>query len=57
MDCENQFCMYQTDGKCMFNEISINSIGMCEGDTYINISDELLNKIKTENLMDIMQRD
>ncbi len=55
MDCENQFCVYQKEGKCLLDEISVNCIGMCEDYRYINMSETLLDKIKAKHLNDMHQ--
>ena len=29
MNCENKFCIYQNERKCMLNKVDIDSLGMC----------------------------
>ncbi len=51
MNCENTFCIYCDDDKCILEEININSLGRCDACIIINLSDELLRKEK-EKLLD-----
>lgn len=42
MNCENNFCIYCDEGKCILQNISINNIGMCDECILINLNDEIL---------------
>lgn len=44
--CENEFCIYQENGKCILDVIELDISGMCQSCIYINISQEELNKKK-----------
>lgn len=46
--CENEFCIYQENGKCILDVIELDISGMCQSCIYVNISQEELNKKKKE---------
>ncbi len=50
MKCENIFCIYCDNYKCILNTISINNIGMCEECIIINLDDETIKKEKIKLL-------
>ena len=50
MNCENFFCIYQSNGKCTVDNIIINSLGMCTECIFPDIDKEILNKAKQELL-------
>lgn len=50
MKCENSFCIYQSNDKCMFDEVSIDNAGMCTACIYPNIDTEILNQAKLKLL-------
>ena len=50
MKCENEFCIYQSNGKCMLDRVDINSSGMCTECIYPDIDEEILNKEKRKLL-------
>ena len=50
MDCENNFCIYESNGKCLLHEISIDSLGMCAECIYPDIDEEVLNQAKSRLL-------
>ena len=57
MNCENNFCIYQSKGKCVLGEVSIDSLGMCAECIYPNIDEKILNQAKSKLLMDYQKAD
>lgn len=52
MECENYFCVYQKDGKCILDSISLDTQGSCLSCIYVNIDDDVLEKEKAKYLKD-----
>ena len=52
MKCENNYCIYQYEDKCILDEISIDGLGMCAECIYPDIDEKTLNEAKTKNLKD-----
>ena len=50
MKCENNFCIYQSEGRCILDEIDIDSLGMCTSCIYPKIDEKILNKAKIKLL-------
>jgi len=50
MLCENSFCIYQKNGKCILEEININELGQCDECIKISINDTVLEKLKQTQL-------
>ena len=50
MDCDNCFCVYNFNGKCILENITINVYGMCEECIYPDIDKEALEKAKLKLL-------
>ena len=50
MECENSFCIYQSQGKCLLDNISIDISGMCTECIYPDIDEKILNKAKSKLL-------
>ena len=50
MNCENDFCIYQNNGKCILKNISINSLGMCSECILPNIDKDTLYEEKRKLL-------
>ena len=50
MDCENNFCIYQSKGKCLLDKINIDSLGMCAECIYPDIDEKFLNQAKSKLL-------
>ena len=46
MKCENIFCIYQREGKCTLEEISVDLAGMCEESVDIIVDEETLKELK-----------
>ena len=47
MECDNVFCIYQKNGNCKLENISIDNSGMCTQCIYVEIDDKDLLKTKT----------
>ncbi|MBR3593516.1 MAG: hypothetical protein IKL44_02465 [Clostridia bacterium] len=50
MKCENQFCIYELEGNCTLDEISVDACGNCCECIHVNIDKELLKELKNEHL-------
>ena len=50
MKCQNDLCIYQTNGVCLLEEISIDNLGMCTDCIYPNIDEQILNDAKLKLL-------
>ena len=50
MICENDYCIYWKDNRCILNEIYVNKIGLCESCIHISIPDDDLKKVREEQL-------
>ena len=48
MKCENNFCIYESKGRCLLTDISINEMGICNECIYPDIGDNLLEIKKQE---------
>ena len=49
MNCENEFCIYQKDKKCLLDRISIGESGCCEECLYIHLPTEALENLKEKS--------
>ncbi len=50
MQCEQELCVYQCDGKCQLETIRIDRLGQCSECIYADIDGEYLKKIKQDFL-------
>lgn len=50
MKCENLFCLYEENGNCILDEISLDIIGQCTDCIYVDIPQKDLNKFKSIHL-------
>lgn len=48
MKCENIFCIYERNGKCILKKVELDIIGQCRECIYLNISDEELKRLKKQ---------
>lgn len=53
MKCANKFCIYQENGKCLLEKISLDCSGICEECICLNIDDNFLQKCKSDLLRSI----
>ena len=56
MECENVFCIYESNGKCILEEITIDISGSCSDKIYIDIDDKTIIQAK-ERLLDIYENE
>ena len=57
MNCQNDFCIYQRDGVCCLEEISIDKMGVCENCIYPEFDKIYLNSEKDRLLNTFELRD
>ncbi len=50
MECENNFCIYQSNNSCILENISIDSLGICTECIYPDIDEKILSEAKLELL-------
>lgn len=48
--CENEFCIYEENGKCTLDEITLNIDGSCNECIYINIDKQTLKMLKSSSI-------
>ncbi len=48
MKCENNLCIYESDGDCTLTEIYIDSLGMCTECIRAAIDENILREAKTK---------
>lgn len=51
--CENEFCIYQKQGKCILENIQLDIQGNCVECIYINVGEETLNDLKEKLLRNL----
>ncbi len=47
MNCENNFCIYQQNNKCLFDEIELDITGICQSCIYVDIPIKELENYKS----------
>ena len=52
MRCENKFCIYQSENKCILDNVSLDCNGTCKTCIRINLTDEELEKFKHDSYFD-----
>ena len=50
MNCDNNYCIYADDGKCILDSISIDALGMCSECIFAEFDEEILKKAKRKML-------
>ena len=50
MNCENIFCIYWSEKGCILKNIELDMQGRCISCIYINISEDVLQKTRKEQL-------
>ena len=53
LSCQNEFCIYQKQGNCILNSVSLDIQGNCLDCVYINIEEESLNDLKEKQLKNL----
>ena len=56
MKCENSFCIYESNGKCILKNISIDGLGMCTECIYPAIDEKILADAK-QKLLKIYEKE
>lgn len=56
MNCENNFCIYWSEGKCILENISLDASGRCEDCILVNIDESLLALLR-KKLLDKYEED
>ena len=51
MKCENLYCIYNDEDKCILESVSLDIQGKCKECIYVDITDDQLKKLKKEQLM------
>lgn len=51
MKCNNYFCIYWSNNRCILDKVSLDIMGICEECTYVNIDESIL-KNQREKLLD-----
>lgn len=55
MECENEFCIYENNGLCILDKISLDVQGSCKNCIYVNFDDNELKKIKKNTLIELKE--
>lgn len=50
MKCENYFCIYEDNGKCILDKIELDIMGQCTECIYVNLESDVLKEAK-QNLL------
>lgn len=50
LNCENEFCIYQEDGVCGLDSISLDIMGQCTDCIYVDIESNVLKEAKQKLL-------
>lgn len=50
LNCENQFCIYEENGKCILDKVELDIMGQCTECIYVNLEDSVLKKAKQKLL-------
>jgi len=50
MKCENCFCIYQKNNKCILKNIELDVLGQCHECIYVDIPQKYLEALKNEKL-------
>ena len=53
MNCDVEYCIYNKEFTCIFDEVQINSLGMCDECELVSIPEETLEKCKKKRLKEI----
>lgn len=52
LSCDNEFCIYQTQGSCILERIQLDVQGNCTNCIYITVEEEMLSELKKKLLRD-----
>ncbi len=53
ISCENEFCIYQKQGKCILKSVHLDIQGNCQDSIYVNFEEETLNEHKEKLLREL----
>ena len=53
MKCDNEFCIYETNGHCVLEEIELDITGQCKDCIYVTINEKILNSAKENTFKDM----
>ena len=56
MNCEYEYCIYNSENECVFEEVTINNLGMCDDCIIISLDKDFLDMKKKQQLQDIKNR-
>ncbi len=56
MECENVYCVYQNEGKCILEEISIDISGSCSEKIYIDVDADTVQQAK-KRLLEVYENE
>ena len=56
MNCENIFCIYQRENRCVLEKINLDILGVCTDCIYVNVGKEKLKELKEKQLRNIESR-
>ena len=50
LNCENCFCIYEENGKCILDNVGLDIMGQCTECIYVNLEHDVLNEAKQKLL-------
>ena len=50
LSCENEFCIYQSEGMWILENIQLDIQGNCTDCIYVNVNETVLNNLKEKHL-------
>ena len=53
LSCENEFCIYQKQGKCILRSVQLDIQGNCIDCIYIKVDDDTLKNLKENQLRNL----
>ena len=56
MKCENNYCIYNRQHKCLVDEPEMNSLGMCDSCIIISLEGDFLENEKERQLNELEER-
>ena len=56
MQCENEYCIYHKSGKCRLNNVTINSVGICDDCIIVSLDEDFLRVEKERQLQQLDSR-
>ena len=56
MECDNKYCIYQKNSRCLIEKVTINGLGMCDNCILISLDKDFLETEKERQLQEIESR-